>query len=126
MTPVKVLALIVASLVAIKLVIIFIRPKSWLPVVKTCYGKPIIVIPIALVAAGVILVYLLAELTIIQIFAVMAFMMALMAVGVASYGREIIELSEKLLQDKGIFRRAWVSIVVWLVLIVWVFYEIFP
>ena len=125
MTPVKVLALIVASLVAIKLVIIFIQPKSWLPVVKTCYGKPIITIPIALIAAGVILMYLLAELTIIQIFAVMAFMMALMAAGVASYGKEIVELSEKLLQDKVALRKAWVSIVAWLVLTVWGFYEIF-
>jgi len=125
MTPVKILALLVAVLGAVKLVVVFVRPKAWLPVVKTVYGKPLVTTIVALAAAAVILKYLLTELTIIQIFAVMSFMMALMAVGVAAYGKEVVELAEKVLQEGNSIKRAGLSIGVWVVLIVWVLYALF-
>jgi len=125
MTPIKILALLVAVIVAIKLLIILVQPKSWLSVVKKVYAKPVLTMILALVAAGIILKYLLVELTIIQIFAVMSFMMALMAIGVAAYGKEIIDLAEKLLQDRNVIKKAWLSIVVWIILIVWVFLALF-
>ena len=125
MTPVKSLALFVAVLAGVKLVVIFIKPESWIGVVKKAYAKPIYTIPIALTLALVILSYLLEEMTIVQIFAVMSFLMAIMMVGVASYGSEIIEFSEKLLKDRNAIKKAWLSIAVWILLIVWVLYEIF-
>ncbi len=121
MTPVKILALLVAVLGAVKLLVILTRPKSWLPAVKTVYAKPVLTMILALAAAGIILKYLLMELTIIQIFAAMSFMMALMAMGIAAYGKEITDFAEKLLQDKNVIKKAWLSIIVWIVLIVWVF-----
>lgn len=124
MRPVEILALLVAALVAIKLFVIIVRPKSWLRVVKTIYARPVLTMALALAAAAVILKYLLRELSIIQIFAAMSFMMALMVIGIAAQGKEIIGVAEKLLQDKNVIKKAWLSIIVWISLIAWVFYAL--
>ena len=56
------------------------------------YSKPMVTTVLALIVAIVILRILLQELTIVQVFAAMTFMMALMMVQFASYGKEIIEI----------------------------------
>ncbi|MBU2081859.1 hypothetical protein KKH14_00250 [Patescibacteria group bacterium] len=40
MTTIEIMALIVASLVGIKLLVILINPKSWMVVIRTVYAKP--------------------------------------------------------------------------------------
>ncbi|MDD2689853.1 MAG: hypothetical protein PHT41_06870 [Candidatus Omnitrophica bacterium] len=125
MTPVKILALLVAVLVTVKLLVVLMQPKSWLPVVKKIYKRPVLTTILALAASVVILKCLLTELTIIQIFATMSFMMSLMIIGIAVHGKEIISLAEKYLQDKNIIKKAWLPIIIWVILTVWVFYALF-
>jgi len=123
-TPIEILALIVAGLGGIKILLLLIYPKSLLAVAKKIYGKPVATTIVALVAAGVILTYLLAELTIVQIFAVMAFMMSIMAIGAAANGKIILEVAEKVMQDRSFLNRAWLCVIIWIALITWVFVEI--
>lgn len=80
---------------------------------------------LGLIAAVVILQFLLKELTIIQIFAAMTFMMALMMIQFAAFGKEIVELSDKFFEDRSIIKKAWIAITIWIVLMGWVLYEMF-
>jgi len=125
MRPVEILALIVAGLAGIKLVIVLIKPSAWKGVVHGTYGKPAVTVPVALLLAVVFLNILLKEMTIVQIFGVMAFMMSLMLAGAAAFGDEITALADKMLQDRQAMRKAWPVITIWIVLIIWVLYELF-
>ena len=125
MTPVEIIALSFVVLAVVKVVVIFINPAFWKPVVKAVYAKPIYTTGVSLILGAVILWYLLAELTIVQIFASMTFMMTLMMLQFGSLGEEIMELSNKFLNDRSIMKKLWLPLTIWLVLVVWVAYEIF-
>ncbi|MDI6655402.1 MAG: hypothetical protein QME59_05890, partial [Candidatus Hydrothermarchaeota archaeon] len=92
---------------------------------KTVYGNPILTTIISLVLAVVVLNYLLVELTIVQIFAVMLFLSLLMAIAAAPYSKDIMEWANKLSEDRGVLKKAWLAIIVWVILIVWVLYTLF-
>ena len=125
MAPVKIIALIFVVFALIKLIVICINPQSWKSVVKSIYAKPILTTGLCLVIAAVILRCLLQELTIIQIFASMTFMMALMMMQFAAMGNEIVELSDKFLNDRSIMKKIWLPLSIWIILMIWVLYEIF-
>jgi len=125
MTPIKIIALTFIALILAKLVIIYINPMSWKLVVRKFTANPFITMFVGLITAIVILRYLLQELTIIQIFASMTFMMALMTVQFAAFGNEITELTDNFFEDRSIMKKAWLSITLWLTLITWVVYAIF-
>ena len=48
MRPVEIIALFFASFGLIKLIVIYIDPKSWISFVKKIYSKPVFTIPISL------------------------------------------------------------------------------
>lgn len=79
---------------------------------------------IALLLAAVVLKYLLAELTIVQIFAVMSFMAFLMVIGVAFYAKETTTMINKLLKDRNVLKKGRLAITIWTVLMIWVLYEL--
>ncbi|MBU0469122.1 MAG: hypothetical protein KKD07_09340 [Candidatus Omnitrophica bacterium] len=125
MTPLQIIALAFVVFAFLKIIIILKDPQAWISFVKALYSKPLLVSLISLVVAGIILKCLLQELTIIQIFASMTFMMAMMMVQFAAFSQEIIELSDKFLKDRAVMRKAWLSLSVWIVLMVWVIIEVF-
>jgi hypothetical protein len=125
MTPVEIFALIIALAVIIKLVVLLVKPQSWRSVVKVVYGKPGITMIIGLVLAVVVLYYLLMELTIVQIFASMLFLALIAGVTMSAYYEQISELIDNMLKDKAIVKKAWLSIIIWLILSVWVLYVLF-
>jgi hypothetical protein len=78
---------------------------------------------ISFILAAVVLYYLLMELTIVQIFAVMLFTGLLMAVSVATFAKDFIPFAKKLGNRRR--KQLWWGIIIWLVLIVWVLLTIF-
>ncbi|MCK4882328.1 MAG: hypothetical protein KAS92_04840, partial [Candidatus Omnitrophica bacterium] len=107
MTPVKIIALVFIVFALVKLLVICIDPASWKSVIKTIYTKSIYTTVFSLIAALVILKFLLQEMTIVQVFAAMTFMMALMMAQFAVLGKEIIELSERFFSDRSIMKKLW-------------------
>ena len=120
MTPVEIIALVLIIVVAVKLLVVLTKPAKWMKVVKKVWKNANLTMIICLVLAGVVLYYLLAELTIVQILAAMALLALLAGLSLAAYSKEMIEFAEKLLKkDKAVIKRAWLSILVWAVLILW-------
>jgi len=124
LTSIEIFALIVVIVAAIKILVLLIQPKSWLSVVKTVYAKPALAMMVELILAAVILYYLLAELNIVQIFAVMLFFALLMAISFTTYSKETISWARKML-NKNVIKKAWLAILIWVILIVWVLYTLF-
>jgi hypothetical protein len=125
MTPIQIMALIVALLGAIKMIVVFLSPKSWInSVVNPIYKTPMIASLAGLIITGVSLYYLNQELTIVQIFAVLLFFMGLMLMTFAAVSKEMIKLAENVLRKDGLMR-FWLPILVWILLLIWVFYALF-
>jgi hypothetical protein len=124
MTPIEIFALILAVLAVVKIIVLFANPKSWLSVVRAVYTRPVLTSITALILAALVLKYLLVELSIVQIFAVMLFLALLMVIGFAAYSKEMLELLEKILRDKNV-EKAWLAIIVWLILVSWVLSTLF-
>ncbi len=125
MTPIELMAFFVAALGLLKMLVIMVNPKNWMPVVKGVYGNAAIAQLVGLALGGLSLWYLLQELSIVHIFAVMFFFMMIMLVTVTSYSKEMMGLANKLLKDPNALKRAWLGCVIWLALTIWVLWALF-
>src|SRR3989344_5301471 len=115
-------ALILAAAALIKIIVILIKPISWIKVVDTVYAIPMLTAFISLVLSAVVLFYLIeAGFGIVDIFAVMLFLGLLAAVGVSVYAKEFLPLARKMLKDRTFVKKSWLYIIIWIVLIIWVF-----
>ncbi len=126
MTPIEIFALIVVAIAFIKIVVMLIKAKAWMAVVKAVYAIPVLTAVISLIVGAVILYYLLMveQLTIVQIFGVILFMMPLLALSFAMSGKETTQFATKALKGK-ILRKYWLPLIIWLALMVWVVIELF-
>lgn len=125
MTPVEIMALLLALGVVVKLAVVSINPKLWIDeVTKKALSNSTLVLLASIVLVGITLPLLLVELSIVQIFAVFLFLAGLMIMSMAPYSVEIIKIGEKMIAEGNVLKKAWLAIVVWLILAVWVLYEI--
>ena len=122
-TPVEIIALIMVILFFVKMLYMYTNPRAWFSFTKYMYSGRATTI-IALVLGIVIGYYLFQELSIVQVFAVMAFMSALMVIGVTAFSKEIIALADKVLRKK-VVQKAWPSTLIWVFLSLWVLWELF-
>jgi len=123
-TAVQTIALIFILFVLIKLVIVLVNRKAWLNFSTKVYDKPMITSTILGILGILILFYLLQEISIVQIVAVLAFASILFGLGFLQYPKEILNLGKKILRGKhspGII----LYVIVWLALILWALFAIF-
>ena len=75
MTPIEIIALVFALVVAVKIIVILIKAETWMKFVKFIYSNSVLAQIISLILAGVTLYYLVRVegLSIVQIFAVFLF-----------------------------------------------------
>jgi len=125
MTPVEIMAFLVVLLGGIKIIVIMIDPIKWKPVVKTVYGHPLYAQFFGVVLGLGSLYYLLQELTIVQIFAVMFFFMCLMMMGVAAFGKDLIKFADTIFKRKDLVKSTGLLYIIWIVLMCWVLAELF-
>jgi len=116
-------ALVLAVLTIVKLLVISINAKSWMSFSKSLFVKPWLATTVSLVLALVVLYYLLAELTIVQIFATMLFLSLLMAASLAHFYKDLHKTVNK--NIKGKIKDMWLSIIIWMILSVWVLVSLF-
>jgi len=126
MSSTEVMAVILAVLVAVKLLVVIIKPKLWLDyVAKKFWGNVNVAVIILVFSAAVTLYFLLRELSIIQIFAAMLFASLLMGIGFARYSKDLLSIAEKrYIKEKRVWKDNWLSIIIWIILVLWVFYSV--
>ncbi|MBU2617177.1 MAG: hypothetical protein KKI07_00665 [Euryarchaeota archaeon] len=126
MTPIEIMALIFAVFVTVKISTVLISPKSWMGgFMKKAWSNPTLTALVSLVLAAVALFYLLKELTIVQIFAVMFFLMLLLMISFASYANDMLALGNNMLKEGEIVKKARLTVIIWSILVIWAFYALF-
>jgi len=105
-----------------KLVVLLIKPKALINLSSKIYDNPLMAQIIAFILGGVILYYLIQSgMTIVQIFAVVAFTAMLFVIGLAKFGKKLMKMAN----TKHMWADHWFYILIWLVLMVWAIKALF-
>src|SRR3989344_745683 len=123
-TPIDIIALFFVILVLVKLLVVSYNKRIWIEkITKPIYNNQKITGIIVTGLALLILKYLLEELSLVQIFAVVFFSSLLIVLGFLPYSKELMNLIEKV--EKREFTKWQIFyLLVWLFFALWVFYEI--
>ena len=125
LTSIEIIAALFAVIALIKIVVIVINRRWWYKhVTNPIYGNPAVSGVIFAVLAIIILYFLLQELSIVQIFAVLAFAGILIALGFLPYWK-IVGPALKKRHSQGFNGWQWLYIIIWFLLVLWVLYAIF-
>ena len=127
MTAIEIIALVFIAFSAIKIAVLMIKPTAWYggPAGKL-WSNPVIAYPAIIVIGAVVLWYLLAELTITQVFAAGIFGFLVFMLDLTPYTGKLFGLIQRDAQSgTNILRKSWVGNLVWIVLMILVLWEIF-
>jgi len=126
MTPIEILAIIIAVFILLKLSIITINPKFWMKIAEAALSNYTITTITYLLLAVVVGYYIFNSLNIVQVAAVMLFTSLLIGLGFIPYSEIILKAAkERLGTRRDMFRKAWLSIVIWAGIAIWVLYSVF-
>lgn len=125
MNTIEIFALITALAVALKILVLFIHPKSWYKLTKKVWKQPVVTGVVSFILAVIVLYFVLQEITIVQIFAVMLLVAFLAALSMAAYSPDVLRLAGRLMRDRTVVKKAWPAVIIWVILITWVLYVLF-
>ena len=123
-TALNIIALIFIIVSIIKLLVILINKKDWLPVVRTFYSKPIASSIIVAILTVIVFYFLIQQLSIVEIISAAAFISLLFMLSFLQFKKELLEMATKIYKDK-LSPATWVYILIWLGLMGWALYELF-
>lgn len=109
----------------IKVLICSFKPKAWLDLVKGLYKNGVVLFIVELILAAVLFYYLLMELSVVTIMAVIVLGALLTGMSFALYNKETMAWGSKILKGKTLLSKAWLPILIWLALSIWVLIELF-
>ena len=122
MTALEVIATIFALLVLVKMVGLLMNPQLWMDkVAKPLLGNPRLATAVYGVLAIVVGYYVFASLHIVDVAAVMLFTALVMGVGMMPYSKALLKLAGEMSATRSdLLRNAWLAIVIWTVIALWV------
>ncbi len=124
MGALDVIALIFILISLIKITFIIFNKKSWYEnVTKKVYSNKFYMV-IFLILAVIIFSYLMKQLTLVQIFSVVAFTSLVFAFGLMQYNTELLSFVKKV-YDKKFNALQIAYVVVWVILLLLALYEIY-
>lgn len=103
----------------IKMLIILVNPDYWINFAKRFWKYPAMTGLISTLLAGLVLFYLLQDLSIVDIFAVMLFISLIFISTLSSIGNEYLEFSQKLAKKPGFWNKFWFAFIIWFALIIY-------
>ena len=121
----EIISLVLVSFVIIKLIGISFNQKAWVNMAAGMIKNTPLLYAFSILISGVSLFYLLKEISIVQIYASMAFFAGLVLLSFAAFPDILAPLMKKVARDKNMLRKAWLAVTAWIALTVWVVYVIF-
>jgi len=119
MRPVEIIALALIVFAVIKIFVLLVKPQAWMNFMKALFKKKAVAVMIGLILGGVILYYLIQELTIIQILAVIAFMAAFFMIGLAGHVSDFVRRYEREIKAGKFWKKNWFYTLLWVALLTW-------
>ena len=126
MTPIEILATIFAIVVLVKLIMIAVNPKLWMKGVESILSNYVFTTLVYVLLTVIVGYVVFQSLNIVQVAAVMLFTSLLIGLTLVPYSREFLTLGKEMIGTRsGMFRKAWLAIVIWIGIAVWTLYEVF-
>ena len=123
MTTIDIIALVFIFLALVKITVVLVNRKSWLNVSKLFYDYSRESSFLLIILGVIVFFFLLDEMSIVHIIAVIAFSIILLGLAVLQYPREFLHIAKKSSNRKiSIFELLY--IVFWIILLIWAFVEI--
>jgi hypothetical protein len=123
MNAVEIIALVIAIVILLKvLMLLVIKPKSFLGMLEKVYKQRTLMSAIYLVLIVVTTYYLLQHLTIVEILAASMFGVFLIGLALIQYPKRMMRFFNQVLKNK---EKMWLSWILWIVAAVWVLIELF-
>jgi len=125
LNSIEVIAVLFALFVLIKMIFLVVKKKAWFnamvkPSIKNSKGIGLVF----LVLVAVLFYYLIQSLSIVEIFAVLAFSCFLIFLSLFSYSEDLFKFADKI-YSKKFNGWMWLQILIWFVLSVWVLWVVF-
>ena len=122
MTALEVIATIFAILVLVKLSVVLTNPKLWIKkVAEPLLGNYVLATAIYTALGIVIGYFVFTRMNIVEIAAVMAFTGIVGALGILPYAEALMKTADEMAADRSkLLRNAWLPIVIWGVIAIWV------
>lgn len=125
MSSIEIMALAVSAAILLKLVVVWFNPKQWAGVTKAILSHSAVTTVIYLALSLYLAKLVFASFTIVEVMGMMAFFSVLMGLGILPYSKEVVKFQEEILKTKDVFKRAWLSVIIWLGLALWTLKELF-
>jgi len=109
----------------IKFLFLLFNAKAWMKFALNLYKNTVLLIVIELILALILFYYLLQSFTIVQIMAGVLLGALLTGMTFAAYGKETIVFAKKIMVGKSLIKKAWLPMLLWLILMVWTLIELF-
>ena len=123
--PIEIIAFIFIVVALLKIVVVIFNKKIWYAnVVKPVYGNPEISTFVLILLVLIIFYYVLKDLMLKEVIAVIALTSILMALGFLQYQKELMPLINRI-YSKNLTTWQWIYIVFWVFLLILALYEIF-
>ncbi len=127
MTALEVIATILAVLVLVKISVVLVNPGLWMKkVAAPIFDSPALATAVYAGLAIVVGYFVFASLTIVEVAAVMAFTALLMGLGMLPYAKPFLKIAEEMAANRSeLLRNAWLPIVIWVGISLWVLSSVF-
>jgi len=121
MAALDIIATIFALLIVVKIVVLLVNPQLWMKkVAEPLLGNPLLATAVYGILAIVVGYYVFTNLDIIDIAAVMAFTALVTGLGMLPYAQTLLKTAEEMSARSKLLRNAWLPIVIWVVIALWV------
>lgn len=127
MTPTDIIALAFIVFSAAKIATLLLKPKSWYGgPAGTAWRNPTIAYPMILVLGGIVLYFLLQELTITQVLAAGFFGFLVYMLDITPYSDKLFGTVQADIESgTNVLTKNWIGTAVWVGLMAWALWEIF-
>jgi len=122
MTALEIIATIFALLIVVKIAVVLVNPQWWMKkVAEPLLGNPPLATAVYGVLAIVVGYYVFTNLDITDVAAVMAFTALVTGLGMLPYAQALLKTAEEISATPSkLLRKAWLPIVIWVVIAFWV------
>jgi len=122
MAALEIIATIFALLILVKIVVVLVNPQLWMKkVAEPLLGNPPLATAVYGILAVVVGYYVFTDLDITDVAAVMGFTALVMGLGMLPYAQALLKVAEEMSATRSkLLRNAWLPIVIWVVIALWV------
>jgi hypothetical protein len=124
LTTVELLALMFATIIIVKFLVLLVKPKAWMSMADNIFKDSKLTMWIYVALVAIIGYHIFNNYTIIDVAAIMLFTTVLIGLNYLPYKKHIMSMKKEL--TGNIFKKSWLAVIIWSFFALWVLYILVP